>query len=247
MMKKLIMTLFIAMLALAGCNTNKEEPKKEQKLEAVKVAVQTNPKEIKPGEKTEVQALVTQGKEKVTDADDVKFEIWKAGDEKHEMLDGKHKGKGVYAVEKTFETDGVYHIIAHTNAREMHVMPEVKVAVGNAKVEDAKKENSDHGAGHGDHKSDTMIHLMAGDIKANAESTMKVHLKQKEEALTGAEVQLEIWKDGVEKHEFIPAKEGNKGEYETKHTFKENGSYKVKVHVKKGELHEHKEETIEVK
>ncbi len=51
MMKKLIMTLFIAMLALAGCNTNKEEPKKEQKLEAVKVAVQTNPKEIKPGEK----------------------------------------------------------------------------------------------------------------------------------------------------------------------------------------------------
>ena len=38
-------------------------------------------------------------KEKVTDADDVKFEIWKAGDEKHEMLEGKHKGKGVYAVE----------------------------------------------------------------------------------------------------------------------------------------------------
>ena len=110
-----------------------------------------------------------------------------------------------------------------------------------------RKENSDHSAGHGDHKSDTMIHLMAGDIKANAESTMKVHLKQKEEALTGAEVQLEIWKDGVEKHEFIPAKEGNKGEYETKHTFKENGAYKVKVHVRKGELHEHKEETIEVK
>ena len=30
MMKKLIMTLFIAMLALAGCNTNKEEPKKNR-------------------------------------------------------------------------------------------------------------------------------------------------------------------------------------------------------------------------
>lgn len=62
MMKKLIITLFIAMLALAGCNTNKEEPKKEKKLESVNVAIQTNPKEIKPGEKTEVQALVTQGK-----------------------------------------------------------------------------------------------------------------------------------------------------------------------------------------
>lgn len=28
---------------------------------------------------------------------------------------------------------------------------------------------------------------------------------------------------------------------------KKKGSYKVKVHVKKGELHEHKEETVEVK
>ncbi|MBY0597451.1 FixH family protein [Bacillus bingmayongensis] len=242
-MKKIVITLFIAMLALAGCNTKKDEPAKKEKLEEVKVAVQTNPKEIKPNEKTEVQALVTQGKEKVTDADDVKFEIWKDGEEKHEMLDGKHKGKGVYAVEKTFPSDGVYHVIAHTNAREMHVMPEVKVAVGNAKVKDAKKENG----GHGDHKSDTMIHLMADDVKVNAESTMKVHLKQKEEALTGAEVQLEVWKDGVEKHEFIPAKEGNKGEYVSKHTFKETGAYKVKVHVRKGELHEHKEETVEVK
>ena len=32
-----------------------------------------------------------------------------------------------------------YTILSLTNAREMHVMPEVKVAVGNAKVEDAKK------------------------------------------------------------------------------------------------------------
>ncbi|AWC33679.1 MULTISPECIES: FixH family protein [Bacillus cereus group] len=246
-MKKFIITLFIAMLALAGCNTNKEESPKKEKLEEVKVAVQTNPKEVKPNEKTEVQALVTQGKEKVTDADDVKFEIWKDGDEKHEMLNGKHKGKGVYAVEKTFPSDGVYHIIAHTNAREMHVMPEVKVAVGNAKVEDAKKEHDAHEAGHGDHKSDTMIHFMAGDVKANAESTLKAHVKQKEEALTKAEVQFEIWKDGVEKHTFITAKEDNKGEYVGKYTFKESGKYKVKVHVRKGDLHEHKEETVEVK
>ena len=74
-----------------------------------------------------------------------------------------------------------------------------------------RKENSDHGAGHGDHKSDTMIHLMAGDIKANAESTMKVHLKQKEEALTGAEVQLEIWKDGVENTNSFQQKKEIKG------------------------------------
>lgn len=56
-----------------------------------------------------------------------------------------------------------------------------------------------------------MIHLMAGDIKANAESTMKVHLKQKEEALTGAEVQLEIWKDGVENTNSFQQKKEIKG------------------------------------
>ncbi|PEA56197.1 hypothetical protein CON64_01960 [Bacillus pseudomycoides] len=247
-MKKLLITLFIAMLALAGCNTKSDEKaKKDKPLEEVKVAVKTNPETIKPNEKVEVQAIVTQGKEKVTDADDVKFEIWKDGEEKKEMVNAKHKGNGVYTIDKTFPSDGVYHIIAHTNARDMHVMPEVKVAVGNAKVTEEKKAHDSHEAGHGDHKSETMIHLMADGVKANTESTMKVHLKQKEEALTGAEVQLEIWKDGAEKHEFVPAKEGNKGEYTSTHTFKEAGTYKVKVHVRKGDLHEHKEETVEVK
>lgn len=46
------------MLALAGCNTNKEEPKKGQKLEGIDVAVQTNPKEIKPGEKQKYKHLL---------------------------------------------------------------------------------------------------------------------------------------------------------------------------------------------
>ena len=77
-MKKLLITLFIAMLALAGCNTKSDEKAKKDKMpEEVKVEVKTNPETIKPNEKVEVQAIVTQGKEKVTDADDVKFEIWK--------------------------------------------------------------------------------------------------------------------------------------------------------------------------
>ncbi|MFD0770808.1 FixH family protein [Bacillus sp. CGMCC 1.60114] len=240
MMKKLVITLFITMLALAGCNTKSDETtKKNKSLEEVKVEIKTNPETLKPNEKAEVQATVTQGKEKVTDAD-VKFEIWKDGEEKKEMLDAKHKGNGVYTIDKTFPSEGVYHIIAHTNARDMHVMPEVKVAVGNAKVENAKTETDGH---HGD----TMIHLMADGVKANTESTLKAHVQQKEAALTGAEVQLEIWKDGAEKHEFIPAKEGNKGEYTSTYTFKEAGTYNVKVHVRKGDLHDHKEEKVEVK
>ena len=52
------------MLALAGCNTNKEEPKKEQKLEAVKVAVQTNPKEIKLVKKQKYKHLLHKEKKR---------------------------------------------------------------------------------------------------------------------------------------------------------------------------------------
>ncbi|WP_369902764.1 FixH family protein [Bacillus manliponensis] len=259
MMKKLLMTAFIAVVAVAGCNTQKEEAKEtkqEKKLEEVKVEVKTNPAELKPNEKVEVQAIVTQGKEKVTDASDVKFEIWKNGEENHEMLEGKHKGDGVYVVEKTFPADGVYHIIAHTNARDMHVMPEVKVAVGNAKLEDAKEEKAAHGEehgdhgnaeGHGHHNSDTAIHFMAADVTANNETTLKAHVQHKEAGLTEANVKFEIWKDGAEKHEYVPAEEGTDGEYVSKHTFKEAGSYIVKVHVEKGELHEHIEEKVEVK
>lgn len=253
------MTVFIAVVAVAGCNTQTKEEQKEagqeeKKLEEVKVEVKTNPAELKPNEKVEVQAIVTQGKEKVTDASDVKFEIWKDGEENHEMLEGKHKGDGVYVVEKTFPADGVYHIIAHTNARDMHVMPEVKVAVGNAKLEDVQEEKAtnghsegnNHGEGHGQHNSDTAIHLMTDNITANNETTLKAHVKHKEEALTGATVKFEIWKDGAEKHEFIPAEEGTGGEYVSKHTFKEVGSYNVKVHVENNEIHEHIEEKVEV-
>lgn len=111
------------------------------------------------------------------DVDDVKFEIWKDGDEKYEMLDGKYKGKGVYVVEKIFEMDGVYYIIVYINVCEMYVMLEVKVVVGNVKVEDVKKENSDYSVGYGDYKSDIMIYFMVGDIKVNVEFIMKVYLK----------------------------------------------------------------------
>lgn len=63
-MKKLIITLFIAMLALAGCNTNKEEPKKEQKIEAVKVAFQTNPKKLNQVKKQKYKHLLHKEKKR---------------------------------------------------------------------------------------------------------------------------------------------------------------------------------------
>jgi hypothetical protein len=46
--------------------------------------------------------IVTQGNERITDVDDVTFEIWKEGSEQHQKIEAVHKGNGVYVIENTF-------------------------------------------------------------------------------------------------------------------------------------------------
>ncbi|MFD3447878.1 FixH family protein [Microbacteriaceae bacterium 4G12] len=238
-MKKLLIAIVVLVFALAGCGSQAKK-KSDEAPKEVKVEVKTNPKTIKANESVEIQAIVTQDGKNVDDADDVKFEIWKDGDQKKEMFEAKHKGNGVYAIEKTFPVDGVYQITAHTNARDMHVMPTVKVTVGNGQAA--------HDSHAGDeHHSDVMMHFTADNLKANVATPVKAHVMQKNEPVTGAEVQFEIWKDGSDKHEYVPAKEGKNGEYTATPTFKEAGSYTMKLHVKKGELHAHTEQKVEVK
>jgi hypothetical protein len=246
-MKKFF-TAAVLVFALAGCGSNgghNHDAKTDEVPKEVKVEVKTNPKTIKPNEKTEIQAIVTQDGKKVDDADDVKFEIWKDGDQKHEMIEAKHKGNGVYTIEKEFSTDGIYHIIAHTNARDMHVMPEVKVTVGNGQT--AMEGDHTHADGHEHGNSDVSIYLMAENLKANTPVEVMAHVQEKGAAVSGAKVQFEIWSEGSEKHEYVPAKEGIKGEYKASPTFKAKGDYHIKIHVEKDELHEHTEQIVKVK
>ena len=76
------------------------------------------------------EALVTQGDEEVKDANEVKFEIWKSGQEEHKKIIGKHQGNGIYSITKTFQEEGDYSIIAHVTARDMHNMPKKDIIVG---------------------------------------------------------------------------------------------------------------------
>jgi uncharacterized protein YxeA len=243
-MKKFLMALFMMLFVFAGCsqqhNHNDANSNKNELPEEVKVEVKTNPTELKPHEATELQAIVTQGKEQVKDADEVKFEVWKQGEEGHQMLKAKHKGKGVYTAETTFPDDGIYYVVAHTTARDMHVMPKVEVKVGNA---EAAAHNHDEHHVHGD----TSIHFIAENVQANKETELMAHIQHDNAALTGADVQFEIWNDASKKHEYVPAKEKGNGEYTAMTTFKAAGTYNVKVHVMKGDLHDHKEETVQVK
>lgn len=136
-MRKYWMLIALLLLMLAGCSGGHEGHMSEATNELpkeIKVEVKTVPEAVQAQKNTEIQAVVTQDGKAVNDADDVQFEIWKDSDAKHEMLTAKAKGNGVYTADKTFPEDGVYHITAHTNARDMHVMPTVQITVGTSQA-----------------------------------------------------------------------------------------------------------------
>ncbi|MDR7001736.1 FixH family protein [Neobacillus niacini] len=130
-MKKIMIGLAVLLGLLAGCSnqsgsnaTNSSDMPQE-----VKVAIKLVPENIQVNEKAKIEAIVTQGKEKVSDADEVKFEFWKSGQDKHDMLKAKNEGKGVYSITKTFKENGQYFVTAHVTARDMHTMPNQKFTV----------------------------------------------------------------------------------------------------------------------
>ena len=99
-------------------------------LTPVEVAIITDPEQIKTGESAVIMAEVTEGEEKVDDADQVMFEVWKGEDKANsEMIKAEHHDKGVYFIEKTFPVPGTYYVTAHVDARGMHTMPTKELTV----------------------------------------------------------------------------------------------------------------------
>ncbi|WP_394237526.1 FixH family protein [Niallia oryzisoli] len=76
-----------------------------------------------------IEALVTQGDEKVEDAKKVEFEISKSGQENSEKIIGKHQGNGIYSITESFQEAGDYSVIAHVTSRDMHTMPKKEFTV----------------------------------------------------------------------------------------------------------------------
>ncbi|MDX8345190.1 FixH family protein [Rossellomorea sp. YZS02] len=135
-MKKRIIFLFSIMLSigiLAACGSDEKQNDKEegQVPQMLEVKVKTDPGELSAGKTTQVSAIVTQGEEKVSDADEVLFEIWKEGvsEEDHIKKEAKLKKDGQYAIDYIFDEKGKYFIIAHVTARDLHNMPKVEVNV----------------------------------------------------------------------------------------------------------------------
>lgn len=130
-MRKYLAGLISLLLLLFAVSCSKEEKHQNTAMpELLEVKLSVNPEDAKPNQAVTFEAKVTQGKEEVTDADEVTFEIWRAHDENHEKIDVKHAENGIYRLKKSFDREGTYYIISHVSARDMHNMPKKEFIVG---------------------------------------------------------------------------------------------------------------------
>lgn len=120
-------TRFIAVLALfscgilllfTACSTQVDDP-----LAVVQVEIEL-PELVAVGEEIELKAHITYGKERVSDAEEVQFEVWPE-DRKDESvwIDAELLEAGVYGIHHVFEEAGAYRVQSHVTAKDMHVMP----------------------------------------------------------------------------------------------------------------------------
>lgn len=96
--------ILFSLLWLSACpSTGGEAVQEEQSYSVLEVYLQI-PDELAVNDEAELKLLLTQGEGRVTDADEVEFEIWKAHDrEERDWEEAEHEGEGIYAVNRTVE------------------------------------------------------------------------------------------------------------------------------------------------
>jgi hypothetical protein len=260
-MKKILIALILFGGIVAGCSNEKENTQQNEdkpSLEFVEVSIQT-PEQINLNEEIHIQAVVTQGTDLVDDANEVKFELWKVGQEEHEKIEAQNDGKGVYSIKKTFSDNGQYAVIAHVTARSMHSMPKKEFTVGTPEEEVTHEEHeseddaatghddSQHGDDHGHHDSSIVFDFNQDQaFTVNKEVILKTSLTYENAPLSGAKVRYEIIPSDDSKI-WLDANENGEATYVAPITFKNAGTYHIQIHVNKDEIHEHKVIMIDVK
>ncbi|WP_173917270.1 FixH family protein [Halobacillus sp. Marseille-Q1614] len=254
----LLMALIILSAILAACGSSKEEEKNtvaEEELFNPEVEVKFEEEPLPLSEDTAIQAVVTSNNTPVEDADYVEFEIWNdaKGQDSSETIETEHKGEGVYEAVYTFEEAGTYQVIAHTQARNIHTMPQVEVQAGEkSEASDTHDDSHSHDEetdGHHDHGGGKYsVTLNSNEFTSGKKSELLTHIEKQGENFEGAEVSFEISSEQLNKHEFIAAQEQENGEYSAQYKFPSAGEYLINVHyVKQDEdIHGHKEINVQV-
>lgn len=153
-MKKLFVFLMAILCfgMVVSCSDKKEEADQLPQMVEVDLSIKPDPGKI--NQPITFEARVTQGNDKVNDAE-VIFEIWRAKDDKHERVEIKHTEKGIYRLEKTFTREGTYYIISHVTARDMHNMPKKEFTIGSPSEPEDSNSNASMGGMEMDEGEDT--------------------------------------------------------------------------------------------
>ncbi|CAM3415206.1 FixH family protein [Marinicrinis lubricantis] len=132
-MKKIWLALcFVFVLSACGNNNNHSGSSSvPPELVELEVSVEITPESIQPGDTVTIAAEVSLEGEPVEDASEVQFEVWKKGQEEHEMIPLEAQDKNMYSIAKTFEEEGIYYVVSHVTARNAHRMPKTEFIVGN--------------------------------------------------------------------------------------------------------------------
>ncbi|UED70981.1 MULTISPECIES: FixH family protein [Brevibacillus] len=259
---KRFFTLFLSVLTVlaAACSNQNDQGMEAASGAPVDAAFTLEPTEPVAGGTITFSVKVTQEGKPVDDAREVSFEWWKDGQEKHETIPAKLVADGVYTAQQTISEPGSYFVYYHVTARDFHNMRKtpftVKAADSNSPAGANATEQT--ATGHEHHRqaasgeahapSGVDFHLMPPDeLAAQSEAAMLVHLMKDNQPFSGGTVKFEFWTGNEAKHSFVDAKESSAGQYEGKLTFPAAGDYTVKVHLEKGDIHDHKDFAVTVK
>ncbi|MDL4839269.1 FixH family protein [Aquibacillus rhizosphaerae] len=261
---KHMLSLLITASLLAACGQADEDNttngnETEEAIMPIEVTLEA-PEQIDVGVEATIDAIVTQDGEAVEDADEVMFEVWEEGSkDTSKMIEGEHQGDGVYRLMMAFNGEATYQVQSHVTARQMHNMPKTEIIVGNPSPDEtveqeneqeshADHETSDHDHGeasHHDHGLTMELENKDG-FSSGTNQTISVQVANNEEALTDANVSLEIKHTTDSDDAWVDLTEKEAGQYSGSVTFSLKGDYTIVIHVEKEDLHDHQEKTITV-
>jgi hypothetical protein len=237
-LKKIVLVLLLGLLFISGCTSQSTTPTLPNSPASISLAFEVKPTKPVPNQPVTLSAKVTGNNKPVNDAN-VEFEIWHTKAKNHSMLKTKRTGEGVYAITNTYPITGTYNVIVHATTPQVHQMISKTFTVG----ETTNDEQSHHTSTDG-----LMMHIQLPPTAKSGQNTKLFgHLAKNNKALTEANVQFEIWKEGESNHDFTDVAETKPGEYYSAYQFKTSGTYHIKLHVEKGKIHDHTEQTLVVR
>lgn len=233
---------------LAGCGQD-DVPTDAAIPEPIEVEL-TVPEQGNANEPVTLTTHVTQDGENVEDASEVEYEIWEEGKKEESIhVETSNDKEGIYSAETIFETDGMYHVQVHVTARDMHIMPEKMIQIGDTAHhpdEHASAQDGKHEGHEGVVKGLSLHFMQPKEATAAVDTELMTHAQIDGEAIEDAQVRYEIVAADQDT-QWVDTEQSMPGEYAANYQFPEAGSYQVIIHIENEHIHDHEEHTVEVK